>query len=478
MNNIYIALFSICFVFSMQFSQAKEGAKSDFSDKAYNSKSYPGNFEQDDKVIKKLYAKEYNGFLSNYIQEDEVVEKRNASSKTFKNTDGSYTAVLGSGPVHYLENNLWKTISNEIVQDGNSYYNKWNEFKTRYTKDAISIILKNKSKIKLWQHPEYLFLDANANEIDNHDLSFNNPVVKDDELSYHSSELSITAKIKQLAVGTELSYIISDPSVFGNNRASYFGFKERVTIQNDAKLLLKQDEKRGTLVVLADKNGNEIMEYENPIISESLSSNFKDSSSHAINGKFKINQLSNNEYEIIYYAELAWFQNPNRQFPIIFDPVINCVPSNVTYGTGYFRHHVVAANDGVDNDWRVGHNDLTDDEYYEGFAKINLSSLYTCYTINSATFNIYKTSLSNYPGNNDIKIRFGTFNGDPVSDSWNTIHNNINNMVTEYARYGWNNSSTTYSGFLPDPFGNNSNTAGWFNMTASATDVASRIGQG
>ena len=45
----------------------------------------------------------------------EDVSKRTVDSKHFKNEDGSMTAILGAGPIHYLKNGIYEDINTKIV---------------------------------------------------------------------------------------------------------------------------------------------------------------------------------------------------------------------------------------------------------------------------------------------------------------------------------------------------------------------------
>ena len=79
------------------------------------------------------------------------------NAKTFKNSDGSYTAHIGAGPVHYFENGLWKTSYNTIIQNSSgqftnySYANVTNKVKCFYSNDisqGSAVLFENNSLLK------------------------------------------------------------------------------------------------------------------------------------------------------------------------------------------------------------------------------------------------------------------------------------------------------------------------------------------
>jgi len=88
-----------------------------------------------------------------YNPNKEVISKRDMNSKHFRNDDGSYTAVISLGSVHYKdENGLWQEIDNRITEinlpaetamkaGNNSSYkfcNKANSFKNYFPADLKS----------------------------------------------------------------------------------------------------------------------------------------------------------------------------------------------------------------------------------------------------------------------------------------------------------------------------------------------------
>src|SRR5690606_34443518 len=60
---------------------------------------------------------------------EEVIEKRDAYSKTFRKLDGSYELAIYKERVHYQEEGIWKEINNNLIESVNEYSNKSNLLK-------------------------------------------------------------------------------------------------------------------------------------------------------------------------------------------------------------------------------------------------------------------------------------------------------------------------------------------------------------
>lgn len=68
----------------------------------------------------------------------EVLSLRTATSSTYKNPDGTYTAEVMSEPIHYQVGNQWEDIDNTLVPstDNENYENKSNSFKVKFNKSV------------------------------------------------------------------------------------------------------------------------------------------------------------------------------------------------------------------------------------------------------------------------------------------------------------------------------------------------------
>ena len=87
-----------------------------------------------------VMAEEYNEYkdlsnaeLSTQQEEkspivSEVVSERDAFKKVFEREDGSFTAIISSGPVHYFEDGEWLEIDNTLTETNGTITNESNGF--------------------------------------------------------------------------------------------------------------------------------------------------------------------------------------------------------------------------------------------------------------------------------------------------------------------------------------------------------------
>jgi hypothetical protein len=74
--------------------------------------------------------------FASYSQQDEIIEKRDANSKHFRNQDGTITAFIAAGSLNYFENGEWKTIFHTIEKQPNGFSNTHNTVKTYFPETA------------------------------------------------------------------------------------------------------------------------------------------------------------------------------------------------------------------------------------------------------------------------------------------------------------------------------------------------------
>lgn len=62
---------------------------------------------------------------------EEDISKREENVKHFLNENGSYTAVMYDGPVHYKRGNAWAEIDNSLISSDGHLENRDNPFKVQ-----------------------------------------------------------------------------------------------------------------------------------------------------------------------------------------------------------------------------------------------------------------------------------------------------------------------------------------------------------
>jgi len=98
----------------------------------------------------------------------ELVENRDAFSKHFLNDNGTITAHIASGPIHYQENGQWKTIYHTIEPASNGgFQNVYTSFKTYYPATAsgeIVTVLPDGSEMRDMQDMR-MYYESNGQEV-------------------------------------------------------------------------------------------------------------------------------------------------------------------------------------------------------------------------------------------------------------------------------------------------------------------------
>lgn len=510
MRKIYLSLALLC---AGLITQAATGSAEQNALKGPAPKE-----EAQDIAFRNLYAKgtPYAGLSP--AQED--LNKRTLEAKHFKITDTKRTALIGAGPVHYLEDGQWKTIGYNIapntsgVQSAYSFYNKWNSFKSLYGSSTVGnkIILANNSEIKLWQSPQIIFADQNLQPVSVIGASASSPAAWVDRLTHRDLfARNVDAQFEQRTTGNELSYIIRDNNLFNSLPAAvkYFGFSEVIDIPQGWSIRAIADPKtKNEIVAIYDQSGKIQVRYKDAVVKEAPQSTTRKpfdekdplSQTH-INAQFSVKMISATRAEVIYYAGIDWFTFANRNFPLVFDPLVDCYPDNSSFWTGTAYRHADNCNfnffgcfcwqyttreDGTDNQFRIGYEDFIancggyDNRYYQPYAKINLSSIPNNACINSSVFSAYQNGITS--GANTFctvasKFRFGDFGGDPVTDTWSTIYGNINGLTNEYNRwdvFGTNcNCGTTACADYQENGGNS-----YRSFNAGAAAVSAALGTG
>ena len=158
----------------------------------------------------------------------ELINKRNRFLKQFALSDGSFTAVAYSMPVHYKKKGVWKEINTTLVKSGKKQY------KTKSTDLSIKVSKKanKKSMISLKRGSACLSWSLNGKKMKAVNGKISNP-----------------KKSKQTDVLNQ--NIVSYPKVLKNTSITYNIFPERV--QEVITVSKKQKAKKWTFKINAGK---------------------------------------------------------------------------------------------------------------------------------------------------------------------------------------------------------------------------------
>lgn len=75
------------------------------------------------------------------MKQIELINKRKRNEKHFLQEDGTIVAKIYGDDVHYLKNGKYEEIDNTLVEDGDSYTNKSNDYKIHFEKKSKNSLM-------------------------------------------------------------------------------------------------------------------------------------------------------------------------------------------------------------------------------------------------------------------------------------------------------------------------------------------------
>ena len=368
------------------------------------SGSLLGQSERDLTAIRKINTSDFanetahlwiNESFSSYSQDAEIIEKRTANSKHFNNENGTITAHISSGDIHYMENGQWQTIFHTIVPTSSGFKNTTNSHKTYYPTTStgnIKTILSNGAELVDMKGMR-MYYEANGQLIQSHNIQSKQGLVDFNELTYANVygsgiDLRLTQNTKQ----RKMDYIIQDQTALGNipNGADFLVFEEKVVLPVGWSAQLIDNE-----ILLKDQIGNLIAKYESPVFKDTPpphehNENEQNHEDLEFIGTYQMSQ-NGTEITIKTKVPLTWLTSSERIFPLSIDPTIQLYPTNSSKWTGRVVH----------NGYGGAHTSTTSDNIYLGkqgsttvyssWAKFDVTSLpdASCITSASLWYNVY-----------------------------------------------------------------------------------------
>lgn len=317
----------------------------------------------------------------------EDISKRDAFSKHYKNTDGSMTALIGSGPIHYFKNGSYENIETKITPQTDAVYsfaNQTNLFES-YFGAKSSAGIKNKTiegEVKeflntqmYWEvkgQPKGLIHSANV------------PATIDGDKAYYKNIYgSISAEFTSLVGKRKLNYILPNLQALGNipSGADYLVFSEDLVLPKGWVHSITEDG-----ILIKNRLGKEIYLYNNPTSTDASNQMLSEQ-----NTVFETS-LNGNILTIRTKVKTVWLLNSQRRFPVMVDPTVTVWPTGIgNYVTGTVN---AGGTKWANNDIYAGMRTpltgtSTTRSLYRGWASFNLTTLPTNINITSATFGFY-----------------------------------------------------------------------------------------
>lgn len=410
--------------------------------------------------------------------EKELIQKRDKNSKHFINADGTITAHLASGDLHYWEDNQWKTIFHTIEPTALGFQNVDNSFKSFFPANIGGSF---KSE---FSSGEALFEMKNMKMYFRSKKHVSN--VKQIEASIVGSSdfnqlvypnvygQGIDVRFTQLSVKRKMDYIIQRVSDLGAipTNSEFLIFEESIQLPDGWSATLIHNQ-----IVLKNRLGETKAVYEKPVFSETRREhNHEHEDTYSeIEGSYELVNTTN-LITIKILVPLSWLTDPTRSFPVTIDPSINFTPDNTTWWTGnldgYHNSTTYTADSPLYNSaaWDASYDDYIEvgrrSTYYPSFGwmKFNVSSLPNDCVL-TADLN-YRVEVNNSNASDcAVTCRLRHLSGDPVS----TVGGTLLNDIRDGAIYADNVDFRCYT-----------TGGGWVvkSMTANLNDIATAVPSG
>lgn len=358
----------------------------------------------------------------------EDFSKRDAYSKHFINDDGSHTALIGAGPIHYEKNGQFLDIDHNITRQSDSqfpYANTANLFES-YFGETSHTGVKNKTKegevIEFLNTKMYWEVNGRAvNETTSSDVAVS---IEGDKAYYNNLYGNISAEFIMLTGKRKLNYIIPNQQALGNSpaNAEYLVFTEDVKLpQGWTSTVTKNG------VLIQNPGGKEIYQYENPV-----STDIANELTREANTVFET-VLNGNILTIMTKVKTEWLLSNDRRFPVKVDPTVSVYPNNATNWTRSVYD---------DGDAEAGlYFGRVSGFFLKGFVKFNTTAI--------PTSGVQVNSVVGYINVTDA---WGAWNGqwqfansaDPTTTSGLSLYNSANmgySNIGSFNSFGWKSSS-------------------------------------
>lgn len=255
----------------------------------------------------------------------EDLSKRDAFSKHYINEDGSYTALIGAGPIHYEKNGQFFDIDHKVVPNPNAafpYANTANLFESYFGANAHNGV---KSKTAEGEVLEFLntkmFWEVNGQAVGV--INSQNPAadIQENKVYYHQLFGQISAEYTVLTGKRELNYIIPNKQALSMApaNATYLVFSEDILLPTGWTATTTE---KGIMV--KDSHGKAIYLYENPV---SKDAGEPLALSKEINTVYETHQIGQ-MLTVKTKVKTDWLLSSERVFPVLIDPTNNYYPNN------------------------------------------------------------------------------------------------------------------------------------------------------
>lgn len=376
-------------------------------------------------VLKALYN---GGYLDGLKPGDEDVSLRNATSKHFRNEDGTMTAIMGAGDLHYKENGEWKTILPHILPNVGGTRGEYglaalhNGHKMYFpTTPGMPVVAEVRGMVyEDWGMPAMVWLAADGTVLGEYEANtVSTASVDEGEMSFSGIFPGVDAVIKNSTRTKKLNYLMNDSSVLGDvpYGATHLAFREQVRVSLGARIegLSEVGSINGVrlnTLLFKDETGKPQVEVFSPVFHDKISGgactdvDFVSDAANPdafIEGGYLVRAAGPSTYEVFTLVPLNWLSAPERRFPLVIDPVTDYYPGftwptytayrsgnsgNWACNSGAYANRTYPNSDisygWVDTTWP------TNNPYLDGYASFNVTALPDNACVSAVSYHWYR----------------------------------------------------------------------------------------
>jgi len=324
----------------------------------------------------------------------EIISKRKSREKHFLNSNGTISVHMYNEAVHYLKNGKWVDIDNTLIDKGEFYKNKSNDFETIFTKESNDLVNVKKGKyyLKIFcKGYENLKLRKVNDKIEYNNLKSNIDIFY--KLKNNSLKESILLNCKE-TIPDCIDFIV-DTNLF---------------------LKLREDNK----IEAFDENQETIFIIDSPYMIDAT---------RKANHNIKY-ILENQESGIVLKLNLDknWLKSEETIFPVMIDPTI-------INGTGENVYDTYISKSEPDKVKNAGlHNKLGADKsgIYRSLLKFDLPKIGTgCSIVNATAYLKTMDSLlsDNFASDKPITVHNINSEWKETTATWNNMNNKFDSLI-------------------------------------------------
>lgn len=256
----------------------------------------------------------------------EVEEKRDEYTKVYKKNDGSYTAMVSSEPLHFMQDGKWTDIDNTLVS---SVENGQNIFTN--TNNVIDVlfpeVLSENTGIEIKSDEHSLSFTLQDIDSSSVEIAENNTVTVDTSNSVNQQIAEELKTQSDLAVyenimdGTDVEYSISSNKIKENiiiNEPSAIKGEYSFDISAEGLTGIVEEDNS---VSFNDADGEKVFYIPAPFMKDSTEAVSMDI-------EIALTDNGNGKYVLTYYPNTNWLEDKSRVYPVIIDPIIGVADSS------------------------------------------------------------------------------------------------------------------------------------------------------